>query len=245
MAAYYSPTHLVDPATVPEQPQDVIQKRTLTLATTTTEDTVKFMAQRELLANWSMCEACNRLRTIHQDQDIDGIFWGCPNCHSKKSICHDSFFSGSQVSLVQLLTFIYCWAADYPLYHYPLYHCNEESGNMAEHTQTHWGLMSRGVCEDWLIEHSTQIGGITVDENLNIMPKIVEIDESCFTKSRRSCHHRATPSFWLFGGVERGVEKAFWWRSLTDQQQPWCQSSQNGSSQVPESCQMVGPAMPI
>ena len=66
---------------------------------------------------------------------------------------------------------------------------------MVEHTQTHWGLMCRGVCEDWLIEHSTQIGevpirrsvyqcktimlilsgGITVDANLNIVPKIVEL----------------------------------------------------------------------
>ncbi len=197
----------MDPATVPEQPQDVIQKwtlRSLTLATTTTEDTVKFMAQCKLLANWSMCEACNRLRTIHQDQGIDGIFWGCPNCHSKKSICHDSFFSGSQLSLVQLLTFIFCWAAGYPLYH-----CNEESGGMAEHTQTHWGLMCRGVCEDWLNAHSTQIGGITPDDNLNIVPKVVEIDESCFTKSRRSYHRHATPSFWLFSGVKCGSGKSF------------------------------------
>ncbi len=83
---------------------------------------------------------------------------------------------------------------------------------MTEHTQTHWGLMCRGVCKDWLMEHSTQkgevsirsvyqcktinySGGVTVDENLNIVPKIVEIDESCFTKSRRSYHPCVTPSF--------------------------------------------------
>ena len=59
---------------------------------------------------------------------------------------------------------------------------------MAEHTQTHWGLMCRGVCEDWLIEHSCQIGGLTVDANTNITPKIMEIDESCFTKNKKSCH---------------------------------------------------------
>ena len=66
---------------------------------------------------------------------------------------------------------------------------------MAEHTQTHWGLMCRGVCEDWLIEHSCQIGGLTVDANTNITPKIVEINESCFTKSKRSYHRHVTPSF--------------------------------------------------
>ncbi len=57
MATYYSPTHLMDPATVPEQPQDLIQQwmlRNLTLATTTTDDTIKFMVRRMLLANSSM-----------------------------------------------------------------------------------------------------------------------------------------------------------------------------------------------
>ncbi len=71
------------------QPQDLIRKQTLrslTLATTTTEDTVKFMTQCQLLANSSMCDACNRLRTIHQDQGINVIFWECPNCHSEKSM---------------------------------------------------------------------------------------------------------------------------------------------------------------
>ncbi len=48
-----------------------------------------------------------------------------------------------------------------------------------------------------------------MDGNRNIIPKIVEIDESCFTKSRRSYHPRVTPSFWLFGGIERGTQKSF------------------------------------
>ncbi len=47
-----------------------------------------------------------------------------------------------------------------------------------------------------------------IDKN-NIVPKIVEIDESCFTKSRRSYHPSVTPSFWLFGGIERGTQKSF------------------------------------
>ncbi len=56
-------------------------------------------------------------------------------CRSKKSIHDDSLLSESQLSLAQLVTFI-CWAREYPLFC-----CNSESGGMAEHTQTHWGLM--------------------------------------------------------------------------------------------------------
>ncbi len=146
MAAYYSPTHLVDPAAVPEQPQDLIKQwtlRNLTLATTTTNDTIKFMVRRKFLTNSSMCGACNRPRTIHRDPaKTDTIIWECPNrqCRSKKSIREGSIFSDSQLSLVQLLMFMYCWAEEYPLFQ-----CNKESGGMAEHTQTHWGLMCRGV----------------------------------------------------------------------------------------------------
>ena len=197
---YHSPSHLLYPATIPEHLQEFIQQwtlRDLTLATTSTEDTVKFLAKRKLVANSSTCEACNRLRTIHQEPTkVDNMLWECPNCEcqSKKSVRHGSLFSDSQLSLVKLLTFIYCWAEEYPLFQ-----CNKECGGMAEHTQTHWGLMCRGVCDDWLIERSSQIGGLTLDGNHNIAPKIVEIDESCFTKSRRSYHCRVTPSFWLFG----------------------------------------------
>ncbi len=48
-----------------------------------------------------------------------------------------------------------------------------------------------------------------MDDNLNIVPKIVEINESCYTKNRRSCHPRVTPSVLLFGGIEQGTQKSF------------------------------------
>ena len=48
-----------------------------------------------------------------------------------------------------------------------------------------------------------------MDDNHNITPKVVEIDESFFTKSRRSYHCHVTPSFWLFGGVECGTGQSF------------------------------------
>ncbi len=135
MANYYSPTHLVNPTVIPQQPQDLIQEwslRNLTLATTTMADTIKFLVKQKLLGNSSMCDTCNRLRMIHQDPaKTDTIIWECPNCQyrSKKSICEGSIFSESQLSLVQLLTFMYCWAEEYPLFQ-----CNKESSGMAEHT---------------------------------------------------------------------------------------------------------------
>ncbi len=188
--AYHSPTHLLDPTTIPQQPQELIQEwtlRNLSLATTTIEDTIKFLVKHKLLANCSTCTACNRLRTIHQDHTkSDSIIWDCPNrqCRSKKSIREGSFFSGSQLSLVKVLTFIYCWTEEYPLFR-----CSRESGGMAEHTQTHWGLMCRGVCEDWLIQHSTQIGMCNVVQlrwpppppplSLSCAPRMQD-SQSCF-----------------------------------------------------------------
>ncbi len=59
--------------------------------------------------------------------------------------------------------------------------------------------MCRGVREDWLLQHSTQIGGFTVDGNCNIIPKIMEINKSYLMKSRRRYHQHMTPSFGLFG----------------------------------------------
>ncbi len=133
-ANYHSPTHLADPAIIPQQPQDLIQEwslRNVTLVTATTEDTIKFMVKRKPLANSSMCGACNRLRTIHQDPEKTDVIWECPNhqCRNKKSICEGSFSCKSQLSLVQLLTFIFCRAEEFPLFQY-----NKESGGI--HTNT-------------------------------------------------------------------------------------------------------------
>ena len=75
--AYYLPAHQLDPATISQQPQELIQEwtlRNLSLATSTIEDIFKFPAKHKLLANYSTCAACNRLRTIYQDHTkIDSI----------------------------------------------------------------------------------------------------------------------------------------------------------------------------
>ncbi len=137
---------------------------------------------------------------------------------------------------------------------------------MAKHTQTHWGLMCRDVCEDWLIAHFTQIGGITIDGNRNFVPKIVEIDVSCFTKSQRSYNQCVTPSFWLFGEFLYSIHTisaayvrmfylflqvlmsvalvtAFWLKFQTKARRHWSPSSQNGFSPAPEFCLTAGPAI--
>ncbi len=68
---YHSMSHLLDPATIPEQSQDLIQQwtlRDLMLATATTEDTIKFLAKHKLLANSSTCV---RLTTCGSAQIIN------------------------------------------------------------------------------------------------------------------------------------------------------------------------------
>ena len=112
---YDSLTYLLDPTTIPQQLIQEWTLRNLFLATTTIEDAIKFLVKHKLLANCSTRTVCHRLRTIHQDHTkTDSIIRDCPNrlCRSKKSIREGSFFSGSQLSLVKLLTFIYCWTTN-------------------------------------------------------------------------------------------------------------------------------------
>ncbi len=48
-----------------------------------------------------------------------------------------------------------------------------------------------------------------MDGNCNIVQMIVGIEESSFTKSRRSYHAHVTPRSWLFSDIECGTQKSF------------------------------------
>ena len=64
------------------------------------------------------------------------------------------------------------------------------------------------VCEHYLVYNPVQIGEIDLDDNRNIVPKVVEIDESKFFHRK---YHRGQwrEGHWVFGGIERGSNKCF------------------------------------
>ena len=71
-----------------------------------------------------------------------------------------------------------------------------------------WYNFCRDVCEHYLVNNPVQIGGIDLDDNGNIVPKVVEIDESKFFHRK---YHRGQwrEGHWVFGGIERGSNKCF------------------------------------
>ena len=103
------------------------------------------------------------------------------------SIRTNTWFAKSKLTIQQILTIIYCW-----------YIRLEQSmaaiqANTSCKTMVDWYSFCRGVCLDYLLLHSEQIGG---------PGKIVEIDESAFGKRKYNKGKRKN-TYWIFGGIER------------------------------------------
>lgn len=56
--------------------------------------------------------------------------------------------------------------------------------------------------QEYLLQNSSQIGGMYIDENGMMQPEEVEIDDSVIAKAK---YHRGRwpQTRWIFGGVER------------------------------------------
>ena len=71
-----------------------------------------------------------------------------------------------------------------------------------------WYNFCRDVCGQHLLQNRQQIGGLELDADGNIVPKVVEIDESKFFHRK---YHRGEyrEGHWVFGGIERGSNRCF------------------------------------
>jgi hypothetical protein len=138
---------------------------------------------------------------IKRGQLADGYTWKCKDCKTAVSIRKNSFFTKSHLILQQILLLMYGWSRDYS--QKDLAH-ERRIGDTASHTTVDWCSFFREVCEGYLIDNPSVIGGLDDDGN----SKIVEIDESKFFHRK---YHRgqSREGHWVFGGVERDTGKCF------------------------------------
>lgn len=100
--------------------------------------------------------------------------------------------------------FFYCWSKSWPLQQ-----CGEECGIVSWSTIVDYANFCREVCARWLDLHgSNEIGGFRFNDDGEMIPVIVEIDESQFGK-RKYNRGRLNNERWIFGGIERHSGRCF------------------------------------
>jgi len=95
------------------------------------------------------CAACGQpCSLVSHGGSIDGRRWRCRPCMTPKSVRDGSFFSGSHLSLRQLILVVYCWARD--MRQTAIMH---EASLDSKHTVVDWCNFLREECESWLTNH--------------------------------------------------------------------------------------------
>lgn len=174
--------------------------RTLSLALTTPDECIKWLAKRRLIHNSVRCPTCfGQASLVHYEQGLDKHRWSCRPCNFRQSVRHGSFFGKSKLSLSQLVFVIYCWTQDFPQIN-----ISREAGVQSVKTIVDWCSFCRDECEKFVETQSAEIGGIDEDGD----PIVVEIDESYYFH-RKYQRGEWRPGHWVFGGIERVSGKCF------------------------------------
>ncbi|XP_067652209.1 uncharacterized protein [Haliotis asinina] len=126
----------------------------------------------------------------------DGLVWRCrvKSCGQKVSIREGSWFSGSHLTMCQIMKHLYYW-----VYKTPLHVIQRELKVGSNSTLVDWNMFCREVCMSVIESDSEQIGGPGTT---------VEIDESKFGKRK---YHRGkrVDGVWVLGGIERESRQVF------------------------------------
>lgn len=197
-----APTNIVNPNSIIRMinRQESYNMASLVPEIADEEACLHWLAERGLLKNSHDCPTCQQpCRLVAHAGSIDGKRWKCRDCDFVKSIRHGSFFSGSHLSLKQIILIIYCWSHDMPQTL-----IKHEASVDSDTTAVDWCNFLREECEVWINNNPDVIGGM--DENGQ--PIIVEIDESKYFHRK---YHRGQwrEGHWVFGGVERDSGKCF------------------------------------
>jgi len=150
-----------------------------------------FLYSHKLLIDFTeKCEHCE-IGTVHLVTDNrrpDNYIWRCDNrnCSDQHTIHKYSFFSGSKLSLEQILKIVYYWTHKYSQ------ELVIQETKLSNHTVIDFYNFCREVCSIVTEKQSEQIGG---------PGKVLEIDESKFGK-RKYNHGKRVLGVWVFGGIE-------------------------------------------
>jgi len=117
----------------------------------------------------------------------------------RKSVRDGSFFSGSHLTLKQILTMVYCWCHDLP--QNVIQH---EADIESRRIVIDWCNFMRAECEECLSHNVDEIDGM----DANSQPIVVEIDESKYFHRK---YHRGQwrDGHWVCGGIQKGTGKCF------------------------------------
>jgi transposase-like protein len=156
----------------------------------TLEATIRFLMDNNLIPSSVDCTSCRASCSLIGDATLtDGCIWRCPDCRKKTSIRHNSWFSGSKLSLQRMLLILYMWSQDLEQDYVKF-----EVGIGSDHTISNFFMYCRQICFEILETNAGMIGGPNM---------IVEVDEAKF--GRRKFHRgKRVDGVWVFGCVERG-----------------------------------------
>lgn len=158
--------------------------------TSSTEDTVDFLRDRNLLArNWVCClRVCNEVKCKTSDHKE----FKCLECHRRYSIRSNSIFYDVHMRLTHLLLLIYLFATNTSVLLASRYLGTKVSAKSI----ALWYDQLRNVMSIYLVSHPIKLGSAD---------SVVEIDETCL--GRKQKYHRGTirgsGQKWVLGLIDR------------------------------------------
>ena len=159
-----------------------------------------FCVSQKILASCQQCSRCGSKMELTETTRVkDGYMWRCTNkrCRTWLSIRSGSFFEGSNITLSSWLHLMFLWAMQI------------SGSKIARLTSLSKPTVVRAlgelrtICSNKVLNAGIKLGGLG---------KTVEIDESKFGAKRKYKRGRVSEGPWVFGVVERGLQKVLLFR---------------------------------